>query len=362
MFRMIAQLLRAGLFIALLGAHVSVAEPLDKLTISGPMAVVTYPLLTMVENGKFAQLAKEVEVKIWQNPDQLRALIVGKSADVIAVPTNVAAMFYNKGIDLQLLNVSVWGILHMVSRDKNLKTLADFKGKKIAMPFKGDMPDIVFSELARQQGLDPEKDFMIRHVSNPMDAVQLLILRRVDHALLAEPAVSMVLYKTKNHTLLKLVAPDLYRSKTKNHTLLKLVAPDLYRSVDLQQEWGKIFTSTPEIPQAGIAVLPSLRDKPELLAIFQEEYRQAVTWCKEHPAETGEIVVRKEHPAETGEIVVRYIKGLKPVPVANAIGNTLLKWKTTPESKQELERFCSVLAASDPKKIGGKLPDDSFYQ
>ncbi len=333
MFRMIAQLLRAGLFIALLGANisVSVAEPLDKLTISGPMTVVTYPLLAMVDNGKFAQLAKEVEVKIWQNPDQLRALIVGNDADIIAVPTNVAAMFYNKGVDLQLLNVSVWGILHMVSRDKNLKTLADFKGKKIAMPFKGDMPDIVFSELARHQGLDPEKDFMIRHVSTPMDAVQLLILRRVDHALLAEPAVSMVLHKTKNHTL------------------LKLVAPDLYRSVDLQQEWGKIFTSAPEIPQAGIAVLPSLRDKPELLAIFQEEYRQAVTWCK-------------EHPAETGEIVVRYIKGLKPVPVANAIGNTLLKFKTTPESKQELERFFSVLAASDPKKIGGKLPDDSFYQ
>ncbi len=331
MFRLLSQFLRAGLLIALLGANVSGAEPLDKLTISGPMAVVTYPLLAMVENGKFAQIAKEVEVKIWQNPDQLRALIVGNTADLIAVPTNVAAMFYNKGIDVKLLNVSVWGILHMVSREKHLKTLADFKGKEIAMPFKGDMPDIVFSELARQQGLDPKKDFMIRYVSNPMDAVQLLVLRRVDHALLAEPAVSMVLYKTKNHTL------------------LKLIAPDLYRSVDLQQEWGKLFTTAPEIPQAGIAALPSLRDKPELLTIFQEEYRQAITWCK-------------EHPAETGKIVVKYIKGLKPVPVANAVGNTLLKFKTTAQSKQELEHFFSVLAASNPKKIGGKLPDDSFYQ
>ncbi len=176
MFRLIKQSLLAGLLIALLGAHISAAEPLEKLTVSGPMAVVTYPLLAMVDNGKFAQIAKEVEVKIWQNPDQLRALIVGNGADFIAVPTNVAAMFYNKGINLQLLNVSVWGILHMVSRDQNLKTLADFKGKEIAMPFKGDMPDIVFSELARQQGLDPDKDFVIRHVSTPMDAVQLLTL------------------------------------------------------------------------------------------------------------------------------------------------------------------------------------------
>ncbi len=331
MFRLIAQLLGTGLLAVLLGANASIAQPLEKLTISGPMAVVTYPLLTMLDNGKFAKIAKEVEVKIWQNPDQLRALIVGNGADFIAVPTNVAAMFYNKGINLKLLNVSVWGILHMVSRDENLKTLADFKGKEIAMPFKGDMPDIVFSELARQQGLDPAKDFILRNVSNPMDAVQLLVLRRVDHALLAEPAVSMVLYKSKNHKL------------------LKLVAPDLYRSVDLQQEWGRVFNAAPEIPQAGIAAAPSLRDKPELLEIFQEEYRQAITWCK-------------EHPEETGKIVTRYIKGLKPAPVANAVGNTLLKFKSTAASKQELERFFSVLAASDPKKIGGKLPDDSFYQ
>ncbi len=331
MFQFIARLLSTGLLVTLLGANISFAKPLDKITISGPMAVVTYPLLAMLENGKFAEIAKEVEVKIWQNPDQLRALIVGNGADFIAVPTNVAAMFYNKGINVRLLNVSVWGILHMVSRDENLKTLADFKGKEIAMPFKGDMPDIVFSELARKQGLDPDKDFIIRHVSNPMDAVQLLVLRRVDHALLAEPAVSMVLHKTQNHKL------------------LKFVAPDLYRSVDLQQEWGKIFHTAPEIPQAGIAALASLQDKPELLAIFQKEYRQAITWCQ-------------QHPEETGKIVVKYIKGLKPVPVANAVGNTLLKFKTTTESKQELERFFSVLAASNPKKIGGKLPDDSFYQ
>ncbi len=86
-----------------------------------------------------------------------------------------------------------------------------------------------------------------------------------------------------------------------------------------------------------------------MLAIFQEEYRQAIIWCK-------------EHPSETGEIVAKYIKGLKPVPVAKAVGNTILKFKSTAESKQDLERFFSVLAASDPKKIGGKLPDDSFYQ
>jgi NitT/TauT family transport system substrate-binding protein len=307
------------------------AEPLEKITIAGPMAVVTYPMLAMLENGKFDKIAKEVEVRIWQNPDQLRAMILGNEADFLAVPTNVASMFYNKGVDLRLLNVSVWGILHMVSRNDNMKTLADFKGKEIAMPFKGDMPDIVFSEIARRQGLDPEHDFKIRYVSNPMDAVQLLILRRVDHALLAEPAVSMVLYKTKNHKL------------------IKLVAPDLYRSVDLQKEWGEVFKTDNDIPQAGIAALKTVNGNEEMLEIFQKEYQAAIEWCL-------------ANPEETGRIVEKHIKGLKAAPVATALGATNLKFKTAAESKEKLVHFFSVLSDSEPKKIGGRLPDDSFYR
>ncbi len=307
------------------------AEPLEKITIAGPMAVVTYPMLVMVENGKFDEIAKNVEVRIWQNPDQLRAMILGNEADFLAVPTNVASMFYNKGVDLRLLNVSVWGILHMVSRDDNLKTLADFKGKEIAMPFKGDMPDIVFSQIAHRQGLDPERDFKIRYVSNPMDAVQLLILRRVDHALLAEPAVSMVLYKTKNHKL------------------IRIVAPDLYRSVDLQKEWGEVFQTDGDIPQAGIAALKTVNGNEEIVDIFQKEYRAAIDWCL-------------ANPEETGKIVEKYIKGLKAAPIATALGATNLKFKTAAESKEKLVHFFSVLSDSEPKKIGGRLPDDSFYR
>jgi len=320
-----------GLLMFFFMCNVIHAEKFQKITIAGPMAVVTYPMLVMIENGNFDEIAETVDVRIWQNPDQLRAMILGQEADFLAVPTNVASMFYNKGVDLRLLNVSVWGILHMVSRDDNLKTLADFKGKEIAMPFKGDMPDIVFSEIARRQGLDPDNDFKIRYVSNPMDAVQLLILRRVDHALLAEPAVSMVLYKTKNHKL------------------LKFVAPDLFRSVDLQKEWGEVFQTDGDIPQAGIAALKTVNGNEEILEIFQREYRAAIDWCI-------------ANPEETGRIVEKHIKGLKAAPIATALGATNLKFKTAAESKEKLVHFFSVLSDTEPKKIGGRLPDDSFYR
>jgi NitT/TauT family transport system substrate-binding protein len=122
------------------------AAKIPRLILSGPFAAVSNPLIHMVESGALKDVAEQVEFVPWKDPDQLRVLAIdGKSdADFVAMPTNVAANLYNRGVKLQLVNVSTWGVLWMVSRDPGLKTLADFKGKEIAMPFRADMPDIVF--------------------------------------------------------------------------------------------------------------------------------------------------------------------------------------------------------------------------
>ena len=198
------------------------AKDENKIVVAGPFATVSHPIMHMIQTDALKDLGKKVEFILWKNPDELRALILKGDVDFIALPTNVAATLYNKEVDIKLLNVSVWGILGMISRDPNLKTLKDFKDKEIAVPFRADMPDIVFQELAKKSGLDPKKDFKIQYVASPVDAMQMLILRRVDHALLAEPAISIALRKTKSFPI-------------------SVVAPDLYRSVDLQKEWGELF-------------------------------------------------------------------------------------------------------------------------
>lgn len=206
-------------------------QKVDKLIVAGPFATVSHPILHMIETNALSDVANKVEFKLWKNPDELRALVLNKGVQFSAVPTNVAATLYNKGVEIKLLNVSIWGILGMITRDKTLKTLKDFRGKKIAMPFRADMPDIVFNQVAKAQGLNPKKDFELKYMSNPVDAMQMLIMRRVDHALLAEPAISMALRKTKSFPL-------------------KLIAPDLYRSTNLQEEWGKVYGVEAKIPRS----------------------------------------------------------------------------------------------------------------
>ena len=303
-------------------------KKVDTLVLSGPMASVSHPLLRMIETGALKDVAKNVKFVMWKSPDELRALTLRGKANFIAVPTNVAANLYNKGVDIKLQNVSVWGILGMLTRDKNKKTLADFKGCKIAMPFRGDMPDIVFQEIAKKEGLDPKKDFKIEYVSSPIDAMQMLIMRRVDNALLVEPAISMALRKTHSFPL-------------------KLIAPDLYRSADLQKEWGEVFHVEGKIPQAGMATVGKVN--PYIVKRFNEEYAKALTWYK-------------THPQEAGKLVNKYIPMLTPEAVADSISHVQLNDVSAKDAQKDLEFFFNVLKNNNPKIIGGKLPDSDFYQ
>lgn len=307
----------------------SANEKVDKLVLSGPPASISHPLIHMVETGALSDVAKKVEFRLWKNPDELRAITLKKDADFTAVPTNVGAVLYNKGIDIKLINVPVWGILQMITRDKNLKTLADFKGKEIAMPFRADMPDIVFEQIAKKQGFDPKKDFKFRYVSSPADAMQLLIMRRVDHALLAEPSNSMALRKTGSFPL-------------------KLIAPDLYRSVSLEDEWGKVFKSEAKIPVSGMAFLGKTEGKEHIIKRFLEEYDKSLAWYRANPKKAGELIVKT-------------IPMLSAEGVADSIPHVRFESVKGKDAKKDLEFFFDVLRKSNPKIIGGKLPEDGFY-
>jgi len=315
--------------ILLFSTNIMAQEKLDKLVLSGPMASVSHPLFYMIESGALKDVAKKVKFRLWKSPDELRAFTLRGGADFIAVPTNVGANLYNKGVDIKLLNVSVWGILGILTRDKTKKSLKDFVGCEIAMPFRADMPDIIFEEIVKAQGLEPKKDFKLRYLNSPIDAMQMLILRRVDHALLAEPATSIALRKTGSYPL-------------------KLVAPDLYRSNMLEQEWGKTFKVETKIPEAGMAVVGDILKNEEVIERFQQEYTKALNWYK-------------THPKEAGELAVKYVKMLDADGVADSIQFVQLDDVKAKDAKKDLEFFFNVLKKNNPKTIGGKLPDENFY-
>ena len=314
---------------ALLWVGAAQAEPRQRLLLAGPLSAVSNPLIHMVESGALADLAERVEFVSWRDPDQLRLMALNGQADVLAMPVNVAANLYNRGAPVALLNVSTWGLLWMVSREPGLTRIEDFRGKEIAMPFRGDMPDVLFGLLAERAGLNPRQDLTLRYVANPMDALQLLLMRRVDHALLAEPAVSMALRKSGSFPL-------------------SLVAPELYRSLDIQQAWGLSFQRAPRIAQAGIALVGAAREDAVLAARVASAYADSLAWCQ-------------ANAEACGQLVVKHLPALLPEAVSDAMAVSQMQAKAAPDARPEVEFLFEQLQARNPALIGGKLPDDGFY-
>lgn len=306
-----------------------VPAPLPRLTLSGPPAMVSAPLIRMAQTNALADVAVQTSFVAWRDPDQLRAMVLGKKADLLAMPSNVAANLYNRGAGVSLLNISTWGALWLVTRDAQRQTLADFRGEEIAVPFRGDMPDLMLQLLATQQGIDPRREMQLRYVPTPMEAMQLLITRRVRHALLTEPGVSLALRKTQSFPV-------------------GLIAPELHRGADLQQEWGRLFSRSPRIPQAGIAAVGDVRSQPQVLAAVLRSYAQALTWCR-------------THPIECGHLMAQHIDLLTPEAVADALPHCQLDAVPAPQARGEVQFFFQQLLARDPAVLGGKMPDAGFF-
>ncbi len=313
------------LFLMVVGSLFS--APLEKLVIAGPVATISHPIFHLIQSGSLKDVAKKVEFRLWQNPDELRAILLKKEAHIVAIPTNVAANLYNKGEKIKLFNIPVWGILEIITRDKNIKTINDLKGQEIVVPFRADMPDIILQAIIKKAGLNPKKDFKLSYAPTPPDAMQMLILRRADNVLLAEPATSMAMRKTGSFPL-------------------KLIAPELFRGVNLQKEWGRVFKVAPKVPQAGLAVVGEL-DK-NIVKRFNEEYKKSLGWYKSHPKEAGVLVAKN-------------IDFFKAEAVADSIANVQLEAVDASVASKDLDSFYQVLLENEPKLIGGKLPNSGLY-
>ncbi|MCQ4273867.1 ABC transporter substrate-binding protein [Stutzerimonas degradans] len=320
---------RLLLTVLLLASGPALAEKLPRLVLAGPSSSVSNPLIHMVESGALADLADQVEFVNWRDPDQLRLMALNGQADVLAMPVNVAANLYNRGAKLRLLNVSTWGLLWLVSRDPGLTRMTDLRGKEVTLPFRGDMPDILFALLAEREGLDLRKDLRLRYVATPIDAMQLLLTRRTDHALLAEPAISMALRKA-------------------NSGALSLVAPELHRSIDLQQEWGRLLQREARIPQAGIALMASVKDNPTIAARIEEAYAASLQWCGEHAQDCGKLVASR-------------LTMLSAEAVSDSLAVAQMHAVPAAEARAEVEYFFDQLLEKNPALIGGKLPAADFY-
>lgn len=304
---------------------VSDLPPIDKLRIRHPNTLAfAAPFLLVDKNGVLSQYAQEIDVAEWASPETLRPMLVNGESEVTAVPTYVGANLFNRGIDVHMAAVVVWGLLWVLGPDGTPTEWESLRGQKIMIPYPNDMPDLVFRYLATSNGLTPGEDFEVEYYAQPPEVVSRLVAGKGEWAVLSEHAASLALMQTKQNDL------------------------SLGRVLNLQEEWGAATGSEPRIPQAGIVVPGWLAtERPVLLGAVLTALEQAVTTVNEIQTET--VAVLSEGTGVPEPVVQDVIPrlNLNVVPGADA--------------REELERFYTELSTLSPDIIGGKLPDADFY-
>jgi NitT/TauT family transport system substrate-binding protein len=273
--------------------------------------------------GDLAAVADEVSIDTWATPDVLRSLLVNERSEVTAVPTYVGANLANRGLDVRMAAVMVWGLLWVLGPDGTPADWESLRGQTVMVPFPNDMPDLVFRYLATANGLTPGEDFQIEYYAQPPEVVGQLISGAGEFAVLPE------------HVATVAVA----RANAEGRAIGRLL--------DLQQEWADATGTSARIPQAGIVVPGVIADDPAALGAILDALDDSVALV--NAAATDTIATLSDTSGVPAPLVEQVIPrlNLDVVPAA--------------EAQPELERFFTELASLSPDIIGGGLPDDSFY-
>ena len=306
------------------GPALAEPAPPHRLAMAWPPAPPSLILTRVAAHEALRAHAKTIRFEQWKSPDQLRAGVLSGTYQVAATPVNVAANLYNKGAAIRLLDVTVWGILSIVTTEDGIASIVDLKGREIAVPFRGDVPDIVLRVLLRKAGLNPGSDVKITYVGTPIEGMQLLVARSVSTALLPEPATTAALIRGKG------------------------IGLALRKAVDVQDAWGKAMGGPSRFPQAGTLIQAKLADeRPQLVKALGAAGHEAVAWIKNNGP--GAARAGAEQFRLDAEIILQSLKA------------TQLEWRSAGAAKAEIERFFGILAEFEPAAIGGKLPDERLY-
>lgn len=298
--------------------------PLSTLDLWGPPAGPSITLAHAVARGMFDGVAANTTLNAWRSPDELRAGLTSGRIALSVVPIQAAARLYTKGFPIRLANVMTNGLLYILTGDDGITAIPDIVGKRLAVPFRGDVPEVIFGQLMTHHGID-DGDVQITYVGTPIEAMQLLLAGRVDAALTAEPSTTagVVMAKTKGKAL--------------------------RRAIDLQQAFGAMTGAAPIVPQAGLAVTQGFLDTasaalPGILAAIARA--------------TAEIVAA---PGQADLSLAAQSLGMPAPLLAASIPTSNLVARPAAEARGDIERMLTAMGAPDFANLGGALPDDGFY-
>lgn len=299
---------------------VKTEEPLSVriATIQGPTGIGMVHLMKAADN-------KETELNYafstYSTPDDARAQILNETADIAALPTNVAANLYTKtNGKIKLLAVNTLGVLYMLENGNTIQSIQDLKGKTIYSTGQGANPEYVLNYILKQNGLDPATDVTINFVSENTELATLMVSGQATIAMVPQPVVSTITTKNANVRI----------------------------ALSMNDEWEAVAGKENKLMMGCVAVRTDfLENHPKEVETFLKEYKSSIE-------KTSDVDATAQLCEEKG-IIPQAAIAKKAIPYCEL---TFVSGQTM---KNQIAKYYSVLFEAKPQSIGGALPDDAFY-
>ena len=295
----------------------STATPKEKIKIAVLKGPTGMGIVKLMEENKDLY-----DITLYDSPDQIVSKIVSGEVDGAAIPSNLAPILYTKTKQgIKLVAVNTLGVLYVVENGTTVKNISDLKGKTIVASGKGGTPEFALNYILNKNGLVPDKDVKIEWKAQHSDVAAALASKQINLAVLPEPFV----------------------------TTTKLKDAALNVNIDLTKEWEKVSgTDSQLIMGALIFRSDFITKRGSDLDAFLVKYKASVDYVNKNAAAAGALI-------EKNAILPNAKAAELAIPRSNIV------FISAQDAKKSLTGFFTVLMQSDPKSIGGSLPDENFY-
>ena len=315
-------MLAAGMMVLCAGSDVLAEDSVNILALKGPTAMGMVSLMNQADQGEITD--ENYNFQIVASPDEVTPAIAQGTADIAAVPANLASVLYQKTDGgVQVLTINTLGVLYLVENGNQIQSISDLKGKTIYASGKGATPEYALNYILKENGLTPGEDVQIEWKSEHTECVAALAEHEDAIALLPQPFVTT--------------------AQNKNDSLRV--------ALDLTEEWDNIQKENGGNSSlvTGVTVVRTqfAQEHPEIVEDFMERYQESVTFVNDHAEEAAKMIGNYDIiPEEIAK---------KALPECNIV------YIDGAEMKEKLSGYLEVLKQENPQAVGGTLPTDEFY-
>ena len=273
---------------------------------------------------KLMDMTDKYAITTYQAPTDIAPKLISGEVDVAALPSNMAAVLYNKTKD-QIVAISpiALGVLYILGNNADVSEPKDLAGKTIYASGQGGTPEYVLQKVLENAGLTIDKDVKVQWLASHADVNQKLLSEDGAIAMIPEPFVS---------------------------TALAAGNENVSQIFDLNELWTE---ATGQALPMGVLVARKafVEEREDDLKVLLNDYADSVEFVNGSPKEAAKLIVEK------GFIAKEKIAEAA-IPKCRIVLYTGDKAK---EGAEILKTFNETLFDMEPASVGGKLPNEDLY-